>query len=164
MNASHCIVPPSLGRAPAPAAFRHAGGMKAISRRLSAATPPEPHANQNASQRDASMHWERCRTRGPLAGIPSGCDSFRWRILRWCRCAQPPANRCDASGIRSVAFNDPVTQWLSQTPSLRGSFHRVFFTPQKYGVLLTHRKQRRTIFSLLHSRWLAEVKKDRNTP
>ena len=67
----------SAGRPLGPAArFGHAGGMKAISRRLSAATPPEPHANQNASQRDASTHREGRRTLGPLAGIPSGCDSF----------------------------------------------------------------------------------------
>jgi hypothetical protein len=49
--------------------------MKAISRQLSEATPPEQYANQNASQRDASMQRERRRTLGPLAGIPSGCGS-----------------------------------------------------------------------------------------
>ena len=81
MNTSHCNVEPSGDRAPATAhaAFGHAGGMKAISLRLSAATPQEPHANQNASQRDASIHRERCRALGALAGIPSGC-AFIGRI------------------------------------------------------------------------------------
>ena len=101
MTVSHCIVPPSLDSARAPAAFRHAGGMKAISRRLSAATPPEPHANQIASQRDASIHGQRCRTLGPLAGIPSGCDPFgaypavvslrsTHRLVSSLRCLRPP--------------------------------------------------------------------------
>jgi hypothetical protein len=76
MNTSHCNVQRSLERAPAPAPFGHAGGMKAISLRLSATTPQEPHANQNASQRDASIYMQRCRTLGALAGIPSGCGAF----------------------------------------------------------------------------------------
>ena len=52
------------------------------------------------------------------------------RIFRWYRCAQPPANRCDASGIQSVSFNKPVSQRLAHLPSPRGSFHRGFFTSQ----------------------------------
>jgi hypothetical protein len=57
------------------AIFNPSSPRSRVSRRLSKATPPEPHANQNASQRDASMQRERCRTLGPLAGIPSGCGS-----------------------------------------------------------------------------------------
>ena len=76
MNTPNCTLPPSLDGATAPAAFGHAGGIAAISRRLSVATPPEARANQHASQRDASMHRERFRTLGPLACIPSGCASF----------------------------------------------------------------------------------------
>jgi hypothetical protein len=81
----------------------HAGGMKAISRRLSAATPPEPHANKNASHRDASMHWQSCRTRGQLAGIPSGCGCFGAHSGA-VAVAQPTYNCCDASGIGAVAL------------------------------------------------------------
>ena len=74
-------VEPSGDRATATAhaSFGHAGGMKAISLRLSAATPQEPHPNQNASQRDASIHRERFRSLGALAGIPLGC-AFIGRI------------------------------------------------------------------------------------
>jgi hypothetical protein len=81
MNTSHCNVEPSGDRttATAHASFGHAGGMKANSLRLSAATPQEPHANQNASQRDASIHRERFLALGALAGTPSRC-AFIGRI------------------------------------------------------------------------------------
>jgi hypothetical protein len=32
------------------------------------------------------------------AGIPAGMQTL-FVIFRWCRCAQPPANRCEASGF-----------------------------------------------------------------
>jgi hypothetical protein len=92
----------------------HAGGMKAISRRLSAATPPEPHANKNASQRDASTQPERCLTPGPLAGIPLGCGCFRAHS-GGVAVAQPPANCCDASGIGSVALMEDASGIRSLT-------------------------------------------------
>ena len=34
-----------------------------------------------------------------FAGIPPGCV-FTARCFRWYRCAQPPANGCDAFGIK----------------------------------------------------------------
>jgi hypothetical protein len=61
---------------------------------------------------------------------------FFWGALRWCRCAQPPANRSDASGIRFLTFYDLGPQRLSQSPSLRGSFDRGFLTSQRYDFLL----------------------------
>jgi hypothetical protein len=51
---------------------RHESHYTAVERSDTAGTP----RNQNASRRDASMQWERCRTLKPLAGIPSGCASF----------------------------------------------------------------------------------------
>ena len=98
LNTLHCTVQPSLESAPAPAAFGYAGGMKAISRRLSAATPPEPPCKskcipkgcqhtQGAMSHTRSAHGHPFRMR------------FFWGVYRWCRCAQPPANGCDASGM-----------------------------------------------------------------
>jgi hypothetical protein len=47
--------------------------------------------------------------------------------------AMPPACDPSLSMILSLkGFHNPRHS--------RGSFHRVFFTPQKYGVLLTHQK------------------------
>ena len=137
MNTSHCNVQRSVERAPAPAPFGHAGGMKAISLRLSAATPQEPHANRNASQRDASIHRERFLALGALAGIPSGC-ALIGGVFRSCRCAKPPAciNRCDAPGIRFVTLNNLGHQRLPQCPSLRASFHPSLFTAQRDNFLL----------------------------
>jgi hypothetical protein len=80
----------------------HGGGMKSISRRLSAATPLEPQANRNASQRDASMHRERCGARGPLAGIPSGCGSSGAHSGG----VASLNHGCDVSGIGTVRLND----------------------------------------------------------
>ena len=131
---SHYTVPPSLDHPPAPATpasvtrgpttrasvthasaahgrsalLGHAGGMEAISRRLSVATPPVTGVKCVASQRDASqrrMLRGTFRSFASFAGIPSGCGSF-WGVFRWCRCAQPPANRYDASGIGCVALAD----------------------------------------------------------
>jgi hypothetical protein len=98
----------------------HAGGMKAISRRLSAATPPEPHANKNASQRDASMQWQRCRICGQFAGIPSGCGCFGAHSGGVAG-AQPPANCCDASGIRSFTLRE-LRCWAPGGFSFRAGF------------------------------------------
>jgi Protein of unknown function (DUF1552) len=42
-------------------------------------------------------------SRSVMAGILSGCSVFRHSI-RWCRFAQPPANRSDAFGITNSAF------------------------------------------------------------
>ena len=67
---------PSRERVHGPVASSHAGGMPAISRRLSVATPPEASRKHNASQRDASARWVRHRRFGSLAGIPSGGGSF----------------------------------------------------------------------------------------
>jgi hypothetical protein len=61
---------------------------------------------------------------------------FFWGVFRWCRCAQPPASRCDAYGIRFVAFNDLGHRSLSQYLSLRSPIHPSFFTAQKYDFLL----------------------------
>ncbi len=65
------------------------GGFTAISRGLSAATPPVRDLIQSfASQRDASNF--RCDP----ARVESIAPSYRGR-----RCAQPPANSCQASGL-----------------------------------------------------------------
>ena len=40
------------------------------------------------------------------------------------------SNRCDASGMRWVTFNDPGNQRFSQCPSLWGSFHPSFLQPK----------------------------------
>jgi hypothetical protein len=61
-SASHCIVSPSLDSATAPAASRHARGMKAISRRLIAAMPP-------ASDSSLSISWS---TKGYHTPSPRG--------------------------------------------------------------------------------------------
>ncbi len=70
------LATPSRERVHGPVASSHAGGMPAISRRLSAATPPEVSRKHKASQRDASARWVRHRRFGSLAGIPSGGGSF----------------------------------------------------------------------------------------
>jgi hypothetical protein len=79
--------------------------MKAISRRLSAATPPESKMKHIASQRDASAQRASARKIGLFAGIPSGCASFR-TLPGGVANAQPPANRGDASGIESIALSN----------------------------------------------------------
>ena len=53
----------------------HAEGMKAISRRLSAATPPEPSPKNKASQRDASTGACVIGNFGDLLASLTGCDS-----------------------------------------------------------------------------------------
>jgi hypothetical protein len=124
----HYIASAALDRPLWLGVFGHAGGMKAISRRLSAATPPEPHANQNASQRDASLRRVR-RGRigsiGPLAGIPSGCGSFS-AYTGGVAGAQPPANRCDASGIKFLVFSDMrlYARTLSTVPAILSAVRR----------------------------------------
>lgn len=65
------------------------GGFTAISRGLSAATPPVSDLIQSfASQRDASNF------RSDPAGVAAIKPSYRGR-----RRAQPPANSCQASGL-----------------------------------------------------------------
>jgi hypothetical protein len=106
---SDCAAPPFLNR-PLGFAFLpvsttrsgHAGGMKAISRRLSAATPPESRSKDAASRRDASTSLDTSSEARMLhAGIPSGCRPCA-ADTGGIACAQPPANRCDASGIGSL--------------------------------------------------------------
>ena len=111
---SRYTTPPSLERPFGSGSPIHAGGMKASSRRLSAATPPETNIKQIASQWDASPNWARRRRMGVFADIPSGCGPFR-KHPGGVADAQPPANRGDASGIESVAVGDlgyysPYTQ------------------------------------------------------
>jgi hypothetical protein len=80
--------------------------MKAISRRLSAATPPESRIKDAASQRDASTSLDTLsEARMVHAGIPSGCRPFAADTGGFAG-AQPPANRYDASGIGSVISCD----------------------------------------------------------
>jgi hypothetical protein len=79
--------------------------MKAISRRLSVATPPETNPKHNASHRDASLRRVRGGTLGVLASILSGCSFFEI-YSGGIRFARPPANRGDASGIGSVTAED----------------------------------------------------------
>ena len=63
MNTPNCTVARSLDRAAAPATFGHAGGMKAISRRLSAATPLVPQgADWTTQQRIRHRLRYRCGT------------------------------------------------------------------------------------------------------
>jgi hypothetical protein len=75
--------------------------MKAISRWLSAATPPEKERNWIVSRRGCLPGGSVCGP--PLASLP-GCEETYCRN-RWCRCAQPPANHCEASGFKTAAWN-----------------------------------------------------------
>ena len=102
---SHNTTPPSLESPLRSVALAHAGGMKSISRRLSAATPPEPSIKHIASQRDASPQRAISRYIGSFSDIPPGCGPFR-TLPGGVADAQPPANRGDASGIGSVALWD----------------------------------------------------------
>ena len=92
------IAPSSLDCPLRHAASRHAGGMKALSRRLSGATPPETSRTRAASQRDARLQWAFRSEFGSFAGIPSGCGYFG-AYSGGIAGAQPPANRLDACGI-----------------------------------------------------------------
>ena len=76
----------------------HAGGMKAISRRLSEATPPETTPKHHASQRDASMSGLCKRMRGLLPSlrdgavlgrVPVGSLTLNHRLIAM----MPPASR-----------------------------------------------------------------------
>ena len=51
------------------------------------------------AEREMSMAW-RCA----VAGIPPGCAVYP-HLIRWCRFAQPPANRFDAFGILSLPIS-----------------------------------------------------------
>ena len=78
-------------------------GVPEISRWLSAAKPPEntPDAFDPAGvAEDDRLTLPGCvdRTRMQWSTTPPG--SPRWGMpYRWFRCAQPPANFCDASGV-----------------------------------------------------------------
>ena len=45
-----------------------------------------------------------------IAPLP-GCG-FRGHGVRWCRCAQPPATPCDASGIQTTAGGGGDGEWF----------------------------------------------------
>ncbi len=77
--------------------FGYAGGIKAISRRLSVAIPPETGRKYNASQRDASLRSMLHLALALVAGIPSGRCSLAV-YSGGVAGAQPP-NGFDASGI-----------------------------------------------------------------
>ena len=102
-------------------------------------TDPMPEASWPLAGGRAQRHH---RNTSRKRRIPRGCQhalpmlasahGFGWhpygvqrvlRCFRRCRYAQPPANRGDASGIGSVAFNDLGHQGLLRSPSLRGVFH-----------------------------------------
>ncbi len=87
-----------------PSVLFHPGGMSALSRWLSAATPPElgslcfriPEGCQKAS------HSGGIRPRPGAVCHPSGMGQSEATGVRWCRYAQPPANRYDPCRGRMV--------------------------------------------------------------
>jgi len=78
-------------------------GISVISRWLSEATPPEHDPTRNKpipeglqdeedeAPNDFKFHDEEF-------WHPSGMQSLFGDVVRWCRCAQPPANHCCPSG------------------------------------------------------------------
>ena len=80
---------------PRPRGHLEAGDFAAISRWLSAATPPEKDEDPLHPGRDVSLARNGC---GPLLASLPGCEEA-WCRDRWCRCAQPPANGFHPSGI-----------------------------------------------------------------
>ena len=94
----------------------HPGGMSAINRGLSAATPPD------------GMRLRDC--------IPAGCQPIalrpRWGrtdvgfAFRGRRCAQPPANSCQASGLKTCRQSPSNhSAWQLHIPHLGGMPARV---------------------------------------
>jgi hypothetical protein len=80
----------------------HAGGMKAISRRLSAATPPESRVKVAASRRDAGNPLDTLsEARMVHAAMPFRMLGFS-RIPVVSLALNNRLNRCDAIGIGYV--------------------------------------------------------------
>jgi hypothetical protein len=82
--------------------------MKAISRRLSVATPPETNPKHNASHRDASLRRVRGGTLGVLAGILSGCSFLKFIPVAFASldhrliAAMPPASDVHLADLRCL--------------------------------------------------------------
>ena len=55
-------------------------------------------------------------------GTPSGCALKRGRLSRGCRCAQPPANRCQPSGLETPVQQQPPSKKPVQRRTLLGPF------------------------------------------
>ncbi len=83
--------------------YFHPAGMVAISRWLSAATSPESGRLKKFDPGGVVAYHATCVRRfGKLA---SRRDALRKEVCyRWCRCAQPPANRWHPSGIKMFVF------------------------------------------------------------
>jgi hypothetical protein len=74
------------------------GEVAAISRWLSAAIPPIQSIPEGSQQ-----------AFGQTCCDPSGIVPFFGSRNRWCRCAQPPANRYDPSGIGTIETQNSFT-------------------------------------------------------
>lgn len=88
------------------------GGVAAISPG-SRSAPGVSERTESSRPRQGSQRADETDS----AGIPSGCESMSYTTDRGCRCAQPPANGCDPSGI-NASPGETLPQITSSPPHL----------------------------------------------